>query len=90
MRILQQARTIAMFGLSANSMRPSHFAATYWRRSGQGKGGHIAPFAFTQILETLQNRIETDSFARFDCFEQGHLEQYLLRCGIAQAQWSAG
>ena len=34
LRILQQARTIAMVGLSSNPFRPSHFAAIYMLAEG--------------------------------------------------------
>ena len=34
LRLLQQARTIAMVGLSADPMRPSHFAAIYMQSEG--------------------------------------------------------
>lgn len=34
LRILQEARTIAMVGLSANPYRPSHFAAMYMQAEG--------------------------------------------------------
>ena len=34
LRILEQARTIAMVGLSANPFRPSHFAAIYMLAEG--------------------------------------------------------
>jgi predicted CoA-binding protein len=48
LRILQEARTIAMVGLSANSMRPSHFVAIYMLAQGY----HVIPVnpKETQIL----------------------------------------
>jgi predicted CoA-binding protein len=50
LRLLQRARTIAMVGLSADPMRPSHFAAIYM----QSEGYDIIPvnprFAGQEIL----------------------------------------
>jgi len=50
LRLLQNARTIAMVGLSADPMRPSHFAAIYM----QSEGYDIIPvnprFAGQEIL----------------------------------------
>lgn len=50
LRLLQNARTIAMVGLSADPMRPSHFAAIYM----QSEGYDIVPvnprFAGQEIL----------------------------------------
>jgi predicted CoA-binding protein len=62
-RILQQCRTIAVVGLSADWHRPSHFAASYM----QGKGYRIVPvnprYAGQAILgETAYARLEDIPF----------------------------
>lgn len=62
-RILQDCRTIAVVGLSADWHRPSHFAASYM----QGKGYRIVPvnprYAGQPILgETAYARLEDIPF----------------------------
>src|ERR1035438_836498 len=62
-------------------------------RRRRGRGGaprRITGLSVAQTLELLEQSIDAHRTARFDGFEQGHLNQYLLGCRVPHAHLRLG